>query len=65
MKDQEITELVSTLQDHVNSINQLIADLHTKNVEIRISYTESKSDEPAYINLWRAVEHNNYIEESK
>lgn len=61
MKDTEIFNSISELQNRVNEINQMIADLHVKNVEIRIAYTEAKSGEPASINLWKAIEHNDYL----
>jgi hypothetical protein len=38
-----------------------MAELYSQNVEIRIAYKESSKGEPPSINLWRAVEHVDYL----
>jgi len=62
MKDPLIEEKVNKIKEAVDLINQEIAELYTSNVEIRISYREAKSGEPASISLWKIEEHINYLE---
>lgn len=61
MKDIEILNSITELQNCVNEVNRIIAELHEHSVEIRISYNEAKSKEPANISLWKATEHVDYL----
>lgn len=61
MKDIEILNSITQLQNCVNEVNRIIAELHKHSVEIRISYNEAKSNESASISLWKATEHVDYL----
>ena len=61
MIDSYITKKVEELVSQVDNINALIADLHHNGVESRISYKESTKGEPPRIDLWRVVEHIDYL----
>ncbi len=61
MKDAEIEKDVGLIKSHVTLINELIASLHGKGVEVRISYKDSTSEKPPTIDLWRVTEHVDYL----
>jgi len=65
MKDPDIQIVVDLIQESIKSINDSIAELHKKNVEIKIMFHDTKESAPAYIKMWKAIEHNNYIEDKK
>lgn len=64
MIDQEIKNKIDVIKQNVDAINQLMAELHEKNVEIRISYVDASKDVAPGISLWRATEHRDYLEET-
>jgi hypothetical protein len=61
MTDPDIADKITKIKDSVELINSLMAELHEKNVEIRIKYTDSTLDIPPGIALWRATEHVDYL----
>jgi hypothetical protein len=61
MIDSYITKKVEELSKHVEGINEIIAELHDNNVEIRIAYKEAADGKPPHIDLWRVIEHVNYL----
>ena len=61
MIDDTIADKVQTISKNVDEINQLIAELYTQDVEIRIAYKDSSKGEPPRIDLWRATEHVDYL----
>ena len=63
MKDENITTKVSNLVNLINNVNQLMKELEEMNVEVRVSYIESKkSDNTSQgIYLWKVIEHNDYL----
>jgi hypothetical protein len=66
MIDTEIQEKINIIKENVNIINGLMADLHSKGVEIRIAYKDSGSGSPTglpCLDLWRATEHVDYLKE--
>lgn len=67
MIDNEVKEKIDEIHSCVNSINQLMAELYLKNVEIRIAYKDSANgggkDCTPHIELWRATEHIDYLKE--
>jgi hypothetical protein len=38
-----------------------MSSLYEKDVEIRIAYKEADRGQPPQLNLWRAIEHINYL----
>lgn len=61
MIDSYITKKVEELSKHVENINQIMSELHDDNVEIRISYKDATTDKPPQIDLWRVIEHVDYL----
>lgn len=61
MIDDAISDKVQIISKNVDEINQLIAELYTQNVEIRIAYKDAAKGEPPRIDLWRAIEHVDYL----
>jgi hypothetical protein len=61
MIDDTIADKVQTIGKNVDEINQLIAELYTQDVEVRIAYKDSSKGEPPRIDLWRATEHVDYL----
>ena len=61
MIDDTIADKVQTINKNVDEINQLIAELYTQDVEVRIAYKDSSKGEPPRIDLWRATEHVDYL----
>lgn len=61
MIDQEISDAVNEITSRVNTINVLMDQLYKKNVEIRISYKDSEKGNPPRLEVWRAVEHVDYL----
>lgn len=62
MIDNTIAKKIHTVQQCVATINEIMAELHPKNVEIRLVYHEVKNGQPAVLELYRATEHVNYIQ---
>ena len=68
MIDSDIQLKIDLIKDHVSKINELMAMLEEKNVEIRIQFkdsTNSGSNTKPHLELWRATEHINYLKENK
>jgi multidrug efflux pump subunit AcrB len=61
MINSYITDTVEQLVKHVEGINQIMSDLHDNNVEIRIAYKESTGGKSPQIDLWRVIEHVDYL----
>jgi hypothetical protein len=63
MKDPNIQALVDELQNHVDDVNRIMSDLGKLNVEVRISYVDQalSKDISQGINLWKIIEHNDYL----
>ena len=64
MKDQRIEELVAALRERVNQVNDIMTVLHEHNVEVRIAYKDPSKGEPPSIDLWRVIEHNDYLKDT-
>jgi len=62
MIDPSITEKVQTIKENINEINLLMAELYKQNVELRIAYKDPSKGEPPRIELWKAIEHVDYLE---
>lgn len=62
MIDNTIENQIDEIHVMVDAINKLIADLHKKNVEVRLLYKEVDKGNPARLDFWRAVEHVDYLE---
>jgi hypothetical protein len=63
MIDNSIADKVQIISKNVDEINQLIAELYTQDVEVRIAYKDSSKGEPPRIDLWRATEHVDYLKQ--
>jgi hypothetical protein len=63
MIDQDIKTSVEEIRNCVERINTLMADLYTKNVEVRIAYIEASKHVSPGIDLWRVIEHVDYLKE--
>lgn len=64
MKDPDIKHQIEQLKLHVAEINKIITDLHTKGVEIGLTYDSNmngKSNMIPSLELWRAVEKVDYL----
>jgi hypothetical protein len=61
MIDLTIVEKIRNISKNVDEINQLMSQLHTQDVEIRIAYKDAAKGEPPKIELWRATEHVDYL----
>ena len=64
MKDPRLAELTAALKEHVKQVNDLIAHLHEYNDEVRITYKDSSQGNPPSIELWRVIEHNDYLKDN-
>lgn len=65
MIDPDIKADIDSIQLHVSNINVLMESLHTRGVEVRIAYKDSTNGGGTgcipHIELWRAVEHRDYL----
>lgn len=57
----DIGQQIEKIKTALETINLLIAELHTNNVEIRITYKESSNGEPPKLDLWKAIAHVDYL----
>lgn len=64
MIDKEITLLTLELKSYVDHINSVMEKLHKKNCEVRISYKDASGEKAPSIELWRVIEHNDYLKSS-
>ena len=64
MIDEEVKDDIEKIRDYVDGINFLISSLYKKDVEIRIAYKESEHGNPPKLDLWRAIEHINYLKKT-
>ena len=65
MTNSLIAEKINIIEKNVEEINQLMSELHLDQVEIRIAYKDSANGNPASINLWKAVEHVDYLKKDE
>lgn len=61
MIDGEIKLLVAEIEDAVATINKNMDILHQRDVEVRFIFKDPAAGNPPTLNLWRAVEHVNYL----
>jgi hypothetical protein len=61
MKDDIIKLKANKLKELVKEVNELLDELGTLNVDVRIRYVEKKFDAPQNIHVWRIEEHNDYL----
>jgi hypothetical protein len=61
MTTPDIGQQISSVKELLETINSLMAELHTNNVEMRIAYKEPNNGEPPRLDLWRAVAHVDYL----
>jgi len=57
----DIGQQIENIKTALETINLLIAELHTNNVEIRIAYKEPNNGEPPKLDLWKAIAHVDYL----
>lgn len=65
MKDPNIKHQIEQLKLHVAEINKIITDLHTKGVEIQLTYDNNmngKGNTVPSLEIWRAVEKVDYLQ---
>ena len=62
MVDETIERQIDEIYHNLEVINKLMADLDTKNVEVKILYRESEKGKPPRLDFWRATEHVDYLE---
>lgn len=67
MIDPAIKQDIETIKSCIDQINELMATLHERGVEVRIAYKDSSNGGGSgcvpHIELWRATEHVNYLED--
>jgi hypothetical protein len=66
MIDAEIQESINIIKENIDIINNLMAEMHSKGVEIRIAYKDSSNGSSTglpRLDLWRATEHVDYLKE--
>lgn len=61
MKDAEIEKTVLSVKQDLDRINDQITELHNKGVEVRIMYKESTSSSAPSLELWKVIEHVDYL----
>jgi hypothetical protein len=61
MTTPNIGQQIENIKEALETINSLMAELHTNNVEIRIVYKEPNNGEPPSLDLWRAIAHVDYL----
>jgi hypothetical protein len=61
MTTTDIGQQIENIKEAVETINSLMAELHTNTVEIRIAYKEPDNGEPPRLDLWRATAHVDYL----
>ena len=64
MTDNEIKRKIERLKKLVTEVNTIMAELEDADIEVRISYIDSKksSDIKQGINLWRLIRHTDYLD---
>lgn len=65
MKDNEIQSTIDVAQAAIDSINVALKLLHDKDVEIKLVFSDAKSDTPPCLYIWKAVEHIDYVKAPK
>lgn len=66
MKDDDIRVKVARLTNLIKDVNSVMRELHNLKVEVRIAYKDATSGAPdgiPYLELWRAIEHNDYLKD--
>jgi hypothetical protein len=61
MTTPDIGQQIENIKTALETINSLMAELHTNNVEIRINYKEPNNGESPRLDLWRAIAHVDYL----
>jgi hypothetical protein len=61
MTTNDIGQQIENMKAALETINLLMAELHTNNVEIRIAYKEPNNGEPPKLDLWKAIAHVDYL----
>jgi hypothetical protein len=61
MTTQNIGQQIENIKEALETINSLMAELHTNNVEIKIAYKEPNNGEPPKLDLWKAIAHVDYL----
>jgi hypothetical protein len=61
MTTTDIGQQIENIKTALETINLLMAELHTNNVEIRIAYKEPNNGEPPKLDLWKAIAHVDYL----
>lgn len=61
MTTDYIGQKIESIKESLAAINELMDDLHTNSVEIRINYKEPSNGEPPRLELWRAIAHVDYL----
>ena len=61
MTIDNIGQQIENIKEALETINSLMAELHTNNVEIRIAYKEPNTLEPPKLDLWKAIAHVDYL----
>jgi hypothetical protein len=61
MTTNNIGQQIENIKEALETINSLMAELHSNAVEIRINYKEPSNGEPPKLDLWRAIAHVDYL----
>ena len=61
MTTTDIGQQIENIKTALETINLLMAELHTNNVEMRIAYKEPNNGEPPKLDLWKAIAHVDYL----
>lgn len=61
MKNPELENEVNKLKNLINEVNFCMSMLHENNVEVRITYKDAGKGEPPKLDVWRLIEHVDYL----
>lgn len=61
MKNPELENEVLKLKNLISEVNFSMSTLHENSVEVRITYKDAEKGQPPKLDLWRLIEHVDYL----